>query len=771
VATGLPEGALKTAFACFAARDFKKALAAFETIDAAITDEDSNNSLTAAALGMVSRHAFKAASELGNHARALHFANRELMFVEKASGTSYARARALNNRGLAGLELGRLVEAEFDLLAARAALAAAQTESLLADPNELRRIIEDHLGILRSLQGSRERPAVSQPQPLPERIRPRLFLSGPDDDVDVVNTAFNAARVAALEGDELSATDIWLQCIATLSANGSSKALGIAYSNLGSALVAERAYERAVEAFHESVARLRTGPRPSEPLAVALHGLSQAQQWAGARTAAAASTKSAWLEIDEAAPDTPRALQILHQLAQNRLYERDFGRARGALEHAGKIYDSNRAHFAATEEGHAGTFATFRAHTELMLLLAVHEQFPDEALEWLERAKARFFAERSHAHDDGHQERSSGDRSAVVLANLPGEPGQLMLSYFAGSNFSFVVKVMNGLVGCARIDLSDAGLCDLIDEFREELRASPTNSADGAGAKLSEHLFRAGFDWDADDIIIAPDGNLWRVPFDALPVPDGPGRNRRGMSLGDLAPVSFVPTFSSLRELRKRGSPTPGKEQVLIVTRSAFAGLPPLVGAAEEAERVRQRGQPRQTVMLQNEAATPESVVAALPAAHIIHFATHATAGRAQWPSAVVLAGPGGADTFLSSEDIEGLRLQPALVFLSCCESAVGRASIGEGLVSVARAFLLAGARCVIASLWRVEDRLTEAFVAFFYDHLFAGETPARSLHSAKLRARAEGWPASSISAFQVIGDGGRDRSMAELLATLSNPP
>ena len=59
-----------------------------------------------------------------------------------------------------------------------------------------------------------------------------------------------------------------------------------------------------------------------------------------------------------------------------------------------------------------------------------------------------------------------------------------------------------------------------------------------------------------------------------------------------------------------------------------------------------------------------------------------------------------------------------------------GRGEIkAEGVVGIARAFLGAGARSVIASLWALSDEATLEFMKHFYEHLVAGKSASKSLH------------------------------------------
>ncbi len=198
---------------------------------------------------------------------------------------------------------------------------------------------------------------------------------------------------------------------------------------------------------------------------------------------------------------------------------------------------------------------------------------------------------------------------------------------------------------------------------------------------------------------------------------------------------------------------------------------------------------------LEGKAATEEAVRAALPGHRYMHIATHGYFEPDHLPSLLVDAAEKQADVFLdqqiraagmlpgllsglvftgvnaepdasrddgylSAEEILHLDLSACdLVVLSACETALGSARAGEGLMSLRRAFEVAGEDTVISSLWKVDDLATAALIKDFYTNLWRKNQPrGEALHQAKLqmlhRNRAEGGEAkpSTWGAFVLSG-------------------
>jgi CHAT domain-containing protein len=122
----------------------------------------------------------------------------------------------------------------------------------------------------------------------------------------------------------------------------------------------------------------------------------------------------------------------------------------------------------------------------------------------------------------------------------------------------------------------------------------------------------------------------------------------------------------------------------------------------------------------------------------IVHLATHGIA-YADDPlrSFIALADAEAASGVLTASDVSYLGLPADLISLSACQTGLGRVS-GDGVIGLARAFLTAGARSVLVSLWSVSDEATAALMAAFYRHYIALDDKAIALQLAmrELRSR-----------------------------------
>ena len=145
----------------------------------------------------------------------------------------------------------------------------------------------------------------------------------------------------------------------------------------------------------------------------------------------------------------------------------------------------------------------------------------------------------------------------------------------------------------------------------------------------------------------------------------------------------------------------------------------------------------------------------------ILHFATHGLL-NAENPnlSGLVLSlvdeRGNPQNGFLRAQDVYTLKLHSDLVVLSACQSAYGKDVAGEGLISLTRGFMYAGAPRVVASLWRVDDAATAELMRRFYTAMFQRSlTPSAALRTAQIEmVRIKRWEnPQSWAGFTIQGD------------------
>ena len=225
-------------------------------------------------------------------------------------------------------------------------------------------------------------------------------------------------------------------------------------------------------------------------------------------------------------------------------------------------------------------------------------------------------------------------------------------------------------------------------------------------------------------VYVVPDGVLAAVPYSAL------FDTRSSRFLGESLTVSLLPGLRFLPSARK--SPE-GHGEILVVAASAASGsLPALPGAEREALGVAAVYGVRPRI---DELAADGFREAAEHAA-IIHFAGHAVANPdSPSLSRLILQGSGAGQGELYPPAIERIKMQYSpVVVLSACSSAAGSSRFGEGVLSLARPFMLGGARAVVASLWPVPDAEAAGVMVALHEALARGGSAAEALASAQRR-------------------------------------
>lgn len=243
---------------------------------------------------------------------------------------------------------------------------------------------------------------------------------------------------------------------------------------------------------------------------------------------------------------------------------------------------------------------------------------------------------------------------------------------------------------------------------------------------------------DAVRLYISPDGALSLLPFEAL--------TRRGVSVLEAVDIAYVQSMDIFRELKARGVAAETQAGLFSLADPVYVpGVDPLEwqplpGTRAESERLAQLF-PGATRWLGAQADRDRLVETAsagkLQDFRFLHFATHGHVDDRR--SALVLSNAkGAASSYLTDEQVAGLRLGSDLVLLSACDTGVGRDEKGEGVVGLPYAFFMAGNRNTLMSLWPVDDAGTAAFIPEFMRRVRAGTDVVTALSDTR-RAFARG--------------------------------
>ena len=236
-----------------------------------------------------------------------------------------------------------------------------------------------------------------------------------------------------------------------------------------------------------------------------------------------------------------------------------------------------------------------------------------------------------------------------------------------------------------------------------------------------------------DELVIVPDGPLWLAPYAAF-------LDDNSKSLCESYRIRLIPSLTSLKIISDCPKEHHEGSGVLLVGDPWVAEvtnkrgkkiLQQLKFAKQEVQMI---GEILKVTPLTGEKATKREVLKRLSSVALVHFAAH---GRMETGEIALTPDPKRVsriptkeDYILTIADVMNVKMRAKLVVLSCCHS--GRGEIrAEGVVGIARAFMGAGARSVLVSLWAIDDEATLEFMRCFYHHLMEGRSASESLNLA----------------------------------------
>lgn len=208
-----------------------------------------------------------------------------------------------------------------------------------------------------------------------------------------------------------------------------------------------------------------------------------------------------------------------------------------------------------------------------------------------------------------------------------------------------------------------------------------------------------------------PTGLLSFLPIHAAGYHDNPD-DPLSRTVIDRAISSYTPTIRALHHARERV--VSGKQpSALVVCMPTTPAQIVLKAAGEEAKNV--QSQLQTALVLQEENATRDRILAELPSFSWAHFACHAESDPDD-PSNGQLLVHDYLEHPLTVPDISRLKLETAeLAFLSACQTARTGLRLADESIHLTSAFQLAGYQHVIGTLWSIEDNIAAEIARFFY--------------------------------------------------------
>ena len=379
------------------------------------------------------------------------------------------------------------------------------------------------------------------------------------------------------------------------------------------------------------------------------------------------------------------------------------------------------------------------------------------------RAKDKLVADfRSRIEGPKPEDRSN------LLESL--EPGTLYVSYrlreFDSNAFVFGA---DRPLQVHSLQVTKTVVENQIQRFLELISSPDTDRL--AFARLSQWLYRTLIEpfssllEDSERLLLILDGGLHLLPFQALV--DSHSEEASSFLIESL-PIYHSQSLEIHKQLRGSsnrvssvqrkkwigfggpvmqagdrneptfGSWTSGQRQFI------HQNLGDLPYASREIREIESQFSEAEAASFLGSRATEEQARIAIENASVIHFATHGVTffpdqrrGIRPRDSFLALSQTNESGSrhngFLQAWEIaEQLRTDADLVVLSACETAVGEIRGSEGLVSLSRAFQVAGAKSVLASLWKVDDLATSELMVRFYRHLIGGKTLDEALQLAQ---------------------------------------
>jgi CHAT domain-containing protein len=353
-------------------------------------------------------------------------------------------------------------------------------------------------------------------------------------------------------------------------------------------------------------------------------------------------------------------------------------------------------------------FEVARETAEELVRLLIERGETSDALAVVERVRARVLLDRFVGQRPGWSESALQSRLSS---------GHAVLQYWSDPSALYIWVLRRNATAFRKVDISRHELSALAHRFRAALESGNGSNPDALYGILFNPVVAALN--GADSVIVIADVPIAGIPFAAL-------RDDAGQTLVRQYAFTDVPSASALALLPAPAAP---RSTLLLVNPTTVFDLPSLNVRTETRSAMNML--PQSTVR-EGPAATASALQALASEADLIHIAAHTM--EIDGDAALALAPERDRDDgVVRISDIEQLRLRRgAIIVLAGCGTGRGK-NLNEGTLTIARAFISAGAAAVLATYWDATDESSARLFPVFYSRFAAGVSTAKALRDAQL--------------------------------------
>lgn len=314
------------------------------------------------------------------------------------------------------------------------------------------------------------------------------------------------------------------------------------------------------------------------------------------------------------------------------------------------------------------------------------------------------------------------------------ENREVLISYTSTRESLYVITVDGSKEQFLKLPFAENDRKQIREFYR--LISKPTASVDRkdierSGQEMYNTLLKEALKgFEGDDLAIIPDGVLHYLPFDIL--------RHNNQYLLESKRIGYMNSVNSMLVLKaKKGR---SEKELLAfapsfdeqITQAVERKFGKLRYNVEEVEKISAFYDADVFVNANSSVANFFNEASKFKA---IHLATHASAND-QFPdfSYLAFSESGNENNTLFIKDLYNMVLNANMVTLSACQTGIGKLQKGQGMMSLSKGFFYAGAKSLVNTLWKINDKSTVKLMQYFYEDLSKGKSKKEALRNAKLK-------------------------------------